>query len=61
MSHFQYLIFLHRGHGYADLKANVFSFENRSSALKFKSGLIQILKYFQAMWMKARFNFRDFH
>ena len=34
MSHFQYLIFLHRGHGYADLKANAFSFENPSSALK---------------------------
>ena len=34
VSHFQYLIFLHRGHGYADLKANVFNFENRSSALK---------------------------
>ena len=34
MSHFQYPIFLHRGRGYADLKANVFSFENPSSALK---------------------------
>ena len=34
MSRFQYLIFRHRGHGYADLKANVFSFENPSSALK---------------------------
>ena len=48
------------GHGYADLKANVFSFENRSSALKIQKR-IDPNTYFQAIWMKACFNFRDFH